>query len=85
MLLAPSSKSKSGRLDRPVDIWPYPIEAKPVFFGHYKMHGAPMINAPNAACLDCPKVASAYKWAGEARLDPLNPNQYAIPFDACEK
>jgi uncharacterized protein involved in tolerance to divalent cations len=31
-----------------------------------------MINAPNAACLDYPKVASAYKWAGEARLDPKN-------------
>ena len=34
------------------------------------MHGSPMIDAPNAACLDYPKVASAYTWAGEARLDP---------------
>ncbi len=55
-----------------IKLWPYPVEAKPVFFGHYKMHGSPMINAPNAACLDYPKVASAYKWAGEARLDPKN-------------
>jgi hypothetical protein len=55
-----------------IKLLPYPAEAKPVFFGHYKMHGSPMIDAPNAACLDYPKVAGAYKWAGEVRLDPKN-------------
>jgi uncharacterized protein involved in tolerance to divalent cations len=43
-----------------------------VSFGHYKRLGIPDIDAPNAACLDYPKVASAYRWAGETRLDPEN-------------
>ena len=41
-----------------------------MFFGHYKLLCIPVIDAPNAACLDYPKVACAYRWAGEARLDP---------------
>jgi hypothetical protein len=50
----------------------YGADAKPVFFGHYKRLGSPAIDAPNAACLDYPKVPCAYRWAGEARLDPEN-------------
>ena len=50
----------------------YAAEAKPVFFGHYKRPGSPVIDAPNAACLDYPQVACAYRWAGEAKLDPEN-------------
>lgn len=50
----------------------YGVEAKPVFFGHYKRLGAPAIEAPNAVCLDYPRMACAYRWAGEARLDPHN-------------
>lgn len=50
----------------------YEAEAKPVFFGHYKRLGRPAIDAPNAVCLDYPRVACAYRWAGEARLDPQN-------------
>lgn len=50
----------------------YDAEAKPVFFGHYKRLGIPAIDAPNAACLDYPQVTRAYRWAGEARLDPRN-------------
>lgn len=30
----------------------YPIDAKPVFFGHYWLSGAPVLQAPNALCLD---------------------------------
>ena len=30
----------------------YPREAKPVFFGHYWLTGAPVLQAPNALCLD---------------------------------
>lgn len=30
----------------------YPAHAKPVFFGHYWMVGAPTLQAPNALCLD---------------------------------
>ena len=30
----------------------YPAEAKPVFFGHYWLTGAPVLQAPNALCLD---------------------------------
>jgi hypothetical protein len=29
-------------------------------------------DAPNAVCLDYPRVICAYRWAGEARLDPQN-------------
>ena len=50
----------------------YEAEAKPVFFGHYKRLGTPAIDAPNAVCLDYPRVTCAYRWAGEARLDPQN-------------
>ena len=50
----------------------YGAEAKPVFFGHFKRLGIPAIDAPNAACLDYPKVTCAYRWAGEARLDSRN-------------
>lgn len=50
----------------------YEAEAKPVFFGHYKRLGTPTIDAPNAVCLDYPRVTCAYRWAGEARLDPQN-------------
>ena len=30
----------------------YPASARPVFFGHYWLSGAPVILAPNALCLD---------------------------------
>lgn len=30
----------------------YPTTAKPVFFGHYWLRGAPRLQAPNALCLD---------------------------------
>ena len=50
----------------------YGAEAKPVFFGHYKRLGTPTIDAPNAVCLDYPRVTCAYRWAGEALLDPQN-------------
>jgi hypothetical protein len=30
----------------------YPENAKPVFFGHYWLTGAPVLQAPNALCLD---------------------------------
>ena len=50
----------------------YGADAKPVFFGHYKRLGSPTIDAPNAACLDYPKVPCAYRWGGETRLDQQN-------------
>lgn len=30
----------------------YPVAAKPVFFGHYWLTGEPVLQAPNALCLD---------------------------------
>lgn len=30
----------------------YPVDAKPVFFGHYWLTGDPEVQAPNALCLD---------------------------------
>lgn len=60
------------RIEADVTFCPYPAEAKPVFFGHYKRHGRPAIDAANAVCLDYPHTACAYRWTGEARLDPEN-------------
>jgi hypothetical protein len=31
---------------------PYPVEAPPIFFGHYWLNGKPRLQSPNAACLD---------------------------------
>lgn len=59
-------------IDGEVGFHAYGAEAKPVFFGHYKRLGVPAIDAPNAICLDYPQVACAYRWAGEAQLDPQN-------------
>lgn len=50
----------------------YDAEAKPVFFGHYKRLGSPAIDAPNAVCLDYPRVTRAYNWAGEHQLASKN-------------
>jgi hypothetical protein len=46
----------------------YDHSAKPVFFGHYKMHGTPTLDAANAACLDYPSTPCAYRWDGELEL-----------------
>mgnify|MGYP006408214025 CR=1 FL=1 len=46
----------------------YPQGALPVLVGHYKMDGAPCIEAPNAACLDYPLSPCAYRWSGEPNL-----------------
>ncbi|EYD74037.1 putative diadenosine tetraphosphatase [Rubellimicrobium mesophilum DSM 19309] len=46
----------------------YPEGSTPVLVGHYKMDGTPSIEAPQAACLDYPSTACAYRWRGEGRL-----------------
>jgi hypothetical protein len=46
----------------------YDRSAKPVFFGHYKIHGSPILSAPNAVCLDYPLTPCAYRWDGEKEL-----------------
>lgn len=53
----------------------YGANEPPVFFGHYWMSGPPVLQAPNAACLDYSVAARhggklvAYRWDGETRLD----------------
>lgn len=50
--------------------------AKPVFFGHYWMTGAPKQQSPTAACVDYSAAKNgplvAYRWDGEAVLDDQN-------------
>ena len=52
----------------------YPVEAPPVFVGHYWLDGTPAPLAPNVACLDYSVAARtggrlvAYRWDGEAQL-----------------
>ncbi|MDG3574761.1 metallophosphoesterase [Rhizobium sp. YJ-22] len=46
----------------------YGADQKPVFFGHYKRCGQPMLDAPNALCLDYPLQPCAYRWDGEREL-----------------
>jgi hypothetical protein len=46
------------------------FDSKPVFFGHYWLHGTPTITAPNAICLDFSVAKkgylTAYRWSGES-------------------
>ena len=54
----------------------YPLDAPPLFFGHYWMTGEPRVQQDNAVCLDysiCKggKIA-AYRWNGEKVLSASN-------------
>ncbi len=49
----------------------------PVVFGHYWFTGAPMVLAPNVACVDYSAARNenplvAYRWSGEAELQSAN-------------
>lgn len=50
----------------------YPQDAPPVFFGHYWLTGAPVLQGPNVACLDYSVARGGtlvgYRWDGERRL-----------------
>jgi hypothetical protein len=53
----------------------YPEDAPPTFFGHYALKGSvPQLIRPNLACLDYGMgkggFLCAYRWDGEAELDP---------------
>lgn len=54
----------------------YPSHAKPVFFGHYWLHGKPAPVRHNIGCLDYSAVKFgrlvAYRMDGEEQLDPGN-------------
>ena len=54
----------------------YPIDEKPVFFGHYWMKGEPAPLAGNVACLDYSVAKDgklvAYRWQGEQTLTADN-------------
>ncbi len=51
----------------------YPKNQRPVFFGHYWLHGRPTIQRANLVCLDYSAVKYgrlvAYRYDGEAELD----------------
>jgi hypothetical protein len=56
---------------------PYPLKAKPVFFGHYWLWAErPVILAPNVACVDYSVAKGgllcAYRWQGEQSLSNDN-------------
>ncbi len=46
------AKLPTSALPEDVVAMTYPAAAKPVFFGHYWLVGAPVLQAPNALCLD---------------------------------
>lgn len=50
--------------------------AKPLFIGHYWLTGTPALLSPHIACVDYSAGKSgplaAYRWSGEAALDPAN-------------
>ncbi len=52
----------------------YPVDAPPVFFGHYWRSGTPALQAHNVCCLDYSMVLGgrlvAYRFDGERELDP---------------
>lgn len=43
----------------------YPEGSPPVLVGHYKIQGAPLTKAPQAACLDYSETPCVYRWRGE--------------------
>ena len=53
-----------------------PVEGTPVFIGHYWMSGPQRLQTPRLACLDYSAARDgplvAYRWDGEAELDPKN-------------
>lgn len=67
----PSALPEQPLPDMP-DIAFYPDGEVPVFVGHYKMLGRPMIEGASAVCLDYPDTTCAYRWRGERRLTPEN-------------
>lgn len=50
----------------------YPEGGPQVFVGHYKMQGAPGVEAGSAICLDSPSRPCLYQCRGETRLKPEN-------------
>lgn len=50
----------------------YPSDRPPVFVGHYKMSGGPILEAGNALCLDYPDQPCGYRWCGENVLKSEN-------------
>ena len=46
----------------------YATENKPVFFGHYKIAGHPVLLSHNATSLDFPERACLYRFSGEQHL-----------------
>ncbi len=59
----------------------YPLQDKPVFFGHYWFTGTPKAVAYNVACLDYSAAKEgplvAYRW-GTSDLKKLNNNQFIL-------
>ena len=59
------------------DAVPYPLDAKPVFVGHYWLSGSqPELLADNVACVDYSVAKKgflcAYRWSGEQKLNNDN-------------
>lgn len=54
----------------------YPIDEKPIFFGHYWLRGEPQLQAPNVCCLDYSVAKGGnlvtYRWSGESVLSEDN-------------
>lgn len=65
----------------------YDPKAKPIFFGHYWLKGAPHLQAPNVCCLDYSVAKGgellAYRWSGEQELNPNNfvTHRGQVPYD----
>lgn len=56
----------------PDELRPVPYAGPPVFFGHYWLHGEPVVLGDKLACLDYSVAKNgplvAYRWEGEERL-----------------
>lgn len=57
-------------------VLPYPVDAPPVFFGHYCRFAGPFVIKPNICCVDScvagSKTLTAYRWNGEKALKEAN-------------
>ena len=82
-LLSPMYPSPDNLFPLPEEVKnvePYPINDKPVFFGHYCLPPEiPKINGSTVCldgCVTCDKKLWAYQWQGEK---PRSPNMISFP------
>ena len=73
-IVGEEQRDRVPEIPPPADFAPAPVSGSPVFVGHYWLTGAPTPQTSHVACLDYSAAKGgplvAYRWDGEATLDP---------------